>query len=171
MQIQRIQSNNTTFGTKFGKNLDNFIMSNRKYLSTKELMNIGRIKRNKYPNTILELEHATPREQKMFNYIYKINLHSDTIDRKNNIMSSLDCIPSIFQEYARGRFGGKEIITGNRFPIFIKNLKESTWISIAKHFEGNSLSEKIEEEVSQSKLAVEEYRKFEENYLARIEEV
>ena len=86
-------------------------------------------------------------------------------------MSSLDCIPRIFQEYARGRLGGKEIVTGTRFPIFIKDLNESTWIWIAKLFEGNSLSEKIEEEVSQSKLAVEEYRKFEENYLARLEEL
>ena len=47
MQVQRIQSNNTTFGTKFGKDLDNFIMSNRRAFSTKELINIGRIKRNK----------------------------------------------------------------------------------------------------------------------------
>ena len=31
---------------------------------------------------MLELEPATPREHKMFNYIYKINLHSDTVDKK-----------------------------------------------------------------------------------------
>ncbi len=169
MQVQRIQTaNQTTFGTKFGKNLDEFIRINREGFTTRTIINISHIKKNNLNDTILELEPASPREQKMFNFIYKINLHSDTIDRKNQIMSSLKSIPRIFQEFARGRLGGKKIITDNIFPIFITNLGRNTWIDVAENFKDGRLAEKIEEEVRQSRIVVDEFDKFEKNYLSRL---
>ena len=78
MQIQRIQSTNqTSFGTKIGKNLSEFIRLNGDGFTTEELRNIARIRNNKSYDNVLELEKATREEQQKYNYIYKLNLHSD----------------------------------------------------------------------------------------------
>lgn len=168
MQVQRVQTTNqTTFGTKLGKNLSEFIMSNRDGFLTSQLINIGRIKRNKFPDTVLELEPASLREQKMFNYIYKLNLHNEDIDKKNYILRSVNCIHEVFQHFLAVKNNGQEIVPDKRFPIYIKDLKDSTWILVAKQFDNNRLAEKIEEEVNQSKIIVNEFDNFERNYISK----
>ena len=83
MQIQRIQTTNrTTFGTKIGKNLSEFIRLNGDGFTTEELRNLARIRNNKSYDTVLELENVTREEQQKYNYIYKLNLHSNIVDRK-----------------------------------------------------------------------------------------
>ena len=173
MQIQRIQTTNrTTFGTKIGKNLSEFIRLNGDGFTTEELRNLARIRNNKSYDTVLELEKATREEQQKYNYIYKLNLHSDIVDRKNNIMRWGGSIYREFQDFITGKHSGNVVVTDNRFPIPIKNIKENTYILVAKQFEDSSrLAEKIQEEIRQSQIANEEYAKFEKDYISKVKGV
>ena len=170
MQVQRVQTTDkTTFGTALGRNLCNFIRANSDGLTEENMRYINRIRHNGSNDTFLELEFATKEEQEKFNYIYKLNLHSDIIDRKNNVMRWCGSIYREFQDFITGKYSGQKIVTDNRFPIPIKNLKDNTYILVAKQFEDSSnLAEKIQEEVRQSEIAVEEYNKFEKDYINKI---
>ena len=63
MKIMNIQhKNNTTFGTKYGKNLTKLLDENKDKLSTEQIVNISKI-RNNGINTVLEIENASSKDK------------------------------------------------------------------------------------------------------------
>jgi len=168
MQVQKIQNNQIIFGTRFGPRLTRFIENNYEVLTSDSRRNLANI-RNNGIDSVLELEPATKHEQEKYNYIYKLNLHSDIVDKKNDIMRLGRSLYREFQDYVTGKYSGKVFATDNRFPIPIKNIKENTYILVTKQFEDNNmLTEKIQEEIRQAQIVNEEFNKFEKDYIKKI---
>jgi len=169
MQVQRIQStDNTAFGTRFGTNLTRFFENNKEVLSSENQRIIANI-RNNGIDSVLELENASEREKSMYHYKYVLNLHSKTIDRKNELMSCVTPLYRSFQDYIKGTVLGNVIATNNRFPVEIKALKEYTFIPIIQKFNDSfMLIDKIEKEAEQSEIIVKEFDKFKEDWLRKL---
>lgn len=169
MQINRIQAaNQTSFGTRFGKNLTRFLENNKEVLSNENQRILANI-RNNGIDSVLELEEASVKDKEMYNYKYVLNLHSKTIDRKNVLMNWRTSLYPCFQDHINGTVSGKVIATNNRFPVKIKDLKENTYIPIVQKFNDSfMLTDKIEKEAEQAEIIVKEFDKFKEDWLRKL---
>ena len=58
MKVSSIQTNNTTFGTRYGKNFTKFMEDSKDVLTSEQIKNISMI-RNNGINSVLELEEAS----------------------------------------------------------------------------------------------------------------
>lgn len=161
MQINNVQpANNTSFGTRYGKNLQNFINKNKDILTSDNYKNLSMI-RNNGINSVLELEDATLKEKELYNCTHKLNLTGGVIDKKNYVMRCFDRVHYIFKNYVAGNYTGKKIATDDRFPIYIKSNGGEPVRHIAKQFDSkNMLVERIEKEYEQSKIINKEFEKF-----------
>ena len=165
MKIQ--PANNTVFGTRYGKNLTRFLENNKDVLTHDNYKNISMI-RNNGIDSVLELEEASAKDKKMYNYKYYLNLTGGIIDKKNNILRGKSSLNQQFKDYVTGEISGKPVVNDNRFPIPVKDLDENTYILIAKQFDSkNMLVDKIEKEYEQAKTVEKEFPEFEQNYLKK----
>lgn len=168
MQIQRIDSNNTHFGTRFGPKLARLLENNSEVLTSDNRRILSNI-RNNGINSVLELEDATLHDKKMYNYRYVLKLHSPTIDRKNEIMNWKDTLYTNFQDYITGRISGNVIAKNDRFPIPVKDLKENTDILVLQKFNDKfCIHDRIEKEVKESETIVKEFEKFKKNFIEKL---
>ncbi len=164
MQIVNVQpANNTSFGTRYGRNLQGFIQRNKDILTSDNFKNLSMI-RNNGINSVLELEDVSLKERELYHCNYKLNLTGGVMDKKNEVMRGYDRIHYIFKNYIAGNYTGKTLATDDRFPIYIKNDGAETVRHIAKQFDSkNLLVEKIEKEYEQSKIINKEFEQFKEN--------
>lgn len=165
MEIRNIgYQNNTTFGTRYGRGLSNFIIKNKDKLSHDNFKNLSMI-RNNGLNSILDIEEASLKEKEIYHYKYNIVLKGSSIDKKNEIMNGHDDINYRFNDYITGRYTGNPIVTDNRFPIHIKNTGNDTVYQVLKEFDSkNMLVEKIEKEHKESKIVEQEFDRFSDNF-------
>ena len=167
MRINNIQPT-TSFGTRYGKNLTRFIENNRDILTNDNFKNLSRI-RNNGIDSVLELEEASPKDKKMYNYKYYLNLTGGIIDKKNDKLRTKNTLSLQFKDYMTGEISGKPIVTDNRFPIPIKNIGDNTYILIAREFNDHRLlAERIEKEYEQAQIVEKEFPKFEQDYLKKL---
>ena len=166
MQVQRVKSaNQTVFGTRFGPKLTKFLEKNKETLSNENFRNLSNI-RNNGINSVLELEDASFMDKKSHNYKYKLSLSGPIINTKNYIMNWDDYLYKMFQDYINGSINGHAVANNKIFPVYIKDLKEDTLFSVLKKFNDDfGLLDKIEEEIKQSKIIIDEFKNFKHNWM------
>ena len=157
MKVSSVQPTQTTFGTRYGKNLTKFLEENKDKLSTEQIVNISKI-RNNGINSILELEKAGPNDK---GCVYNLNLTGGVFDRKNYYMNWGGVMHRSFQEKIAGKVPETPTRIKSKFPIPIKDGEES----VTKLFdEGNMLSEKISKEYNQATFIENAFKKFEDDW-------
>lgn len=163
MKVSSVQPNNTTFGTRYGKNFSKFIEESKDKLTSEQIKNISMI-RNNGINSVLELEEASAGD-KLHGIKYNLNLTGGVFDRNNYYMNWGTPMHKTFQEKIKTVSGAKQTTP---FPIPIKDLNENTTSEIAKQFnEGNGLEDKIRKEYDRATRIENEFKKFEQEWYSK----
>lgn len=169
MKLNRVESvNQTTFGTRFGKRLTKVLEDNKDTLSGENRRILSNM-RNNGLNSVLELEDSSFCDKQTYNYKYVLRLHSEAIDRKNNLKNMGESLYKSFLDYIKSRIGGKTIVADDRFPVPIKDMKDDTDLFVLKAFSDKSnWPEKIEKEVEQADIIVKAFDNFAEDWCEKL---
>ena len=170
MKLNRIESTSqTAFGTRFGTRLTRLLEDNKDILTNENRRNLSNI-RNNGLNSILELEDASVHDKQMFNFKYVLRLHSDNVDKKNELMNLGESLYRNFRDYITGsRINGRTVAADNGLPVQIKDMKGDTDYFVLQAFSDRyNLPDKIEKEIKQADVIVKAFNKFSEDWYRKL---